>query len=74
MNFNAVQRSRGVEEFGTFDLDLSHVARPTPWPSRRESEADLARFFRSFTNASIARDLFQILEDARIDAAICERS
>ncbi len=60
----------GYLEFGTFDLHLEQV--PGAWPDRNEGEADLERFFRTFLNRSLARDLFQILEDARIEAKIRE--
>ncbi len=63
-------RAAGYLEFGTFDLDLSLLKGPAAWPDRREAETDLGRFFRAFTNASIARELFHILEDARIDTAL----
>jgi hypothetical protein len=60
----------GYLEFGTFDLELDRVA--GSWPVRAEGEGELERYFRSFFNRSLARDLFQILEDARIEARIRE--
>lgn len=58
----------GYLEFGTFDLVLDRVG--GDWPTRGEGETELERFFRGFFNRSLARDLFQILEDARIEARI----
>lgn len=58
----------GYLEFGTFDLQLDKVE--GPWPERREGEAEVERFFRAFPNRSLARDLFQVLEDARVEARI----
>mgnify|MGYP003338403680 FL=1 len=60
----------GYLEFGTFDLRLDTIE--GAWPDRGEGEAELERFFRAFMNRSLARDLFQILEDARIEARIRE--
>lgn len=53
-------------EFGTFDLELTRVA--GIWPDARDGESELERFFRSFANKTLARDLFGILEDARVEA------
>lgn len=58
----------GYLEFGTFDLRLDRLG--GAWPDRGEGEGELERYFRSFFNRSLARDLFQILEDARIEARI----
>lgn len=58
----------GYLEFGTFELDLAGIA--GAWPERREGEGDVERFLRSFPNRLIARELFQILEDARVEARI----
>lgn len=58
----------GYLEFGTFDLQLERVA--GEWPDRREGEQELERFLRAFSNRSLARDLFQVLEDARVEARI----
>jgi len=58
----------GYLEFGTFGLDVDAV--PGTWPERREGEGEIERFLRAFPNRSLARDLFQILEDARIEARI----
>lgn len=54
----------GYLEFGTFNLDLSQI--DAPWPARREGETEVERFLRAFPNRSLARDLFQVLEDARV--------
>ncbi len=53
-------------EFGTFDLSLMNI--PGTWPDVREGEGELERFFRAFPNKSLARDLFGIVEDARVEA------
>ncbi len=61
----------GYLEFGTFDLDLSQLPPPDgAWPDAREGESELERWFRSFANKSLARELFQLLEDARIEARL----
>ena len=63
----------GYLEFGTFDLDLAALpAPPGGWSSPREGESELERWFRSFGNKSLARELFQLLEDARVEARIAE--
>jgi hypothetical protein len=62
----------GYLEFGTFELDLDRL--PGTWPARREGEGDVERFLRTFPNRVIARDLFQILEDARVEARIDRKS
>lgn len=58
----------GYLEFGSFHLDLARV--PGTWPAPREGEAELERFFRAFPNRTLARDLFQVLEDARVEARL----
>ena len=58
----------GHLEFGTFDLRLDDV--PGDWPERAGGESELERFFRAFQNRSLARDLFQILADARVEALV----
>jgi nitric oxide reductase NorD protein len=63
----------GYLEFGTFDLDLATLPEPAGgWPSPREGESELERWFRSFSNKSLAREVFQLLEDARVEARISE--
>ncbi len=61
-------RVAGLLEFGTFDLDLRRV--PGPWPDRLPEESELERLFRSFPNRSLARDLFQVGEELRVEKAI----
>ncbi len=59
----------GYLEFGTFDLALDQLPAPLGgWPDVRDDESELERWFRSFSNRSLARELFQLLEDARIEA------
>jgi nitric oxide reductase NorD protein len=58
----------GYLEFGTFDLRLDRVA--GAWPDARDGEGEVERYFRAFSNRSLARDLFQILEDARVERRI----
>ena len=61
----------GYLEFGTFDLDLSAITPPPAgWPEARPDETELERWFRSFSNKSLAREVFQLLEDARVEARI----
>ena len=58
----------GYLELGTFDLDLSLLG--GDWPPRRAGELELQRFLRGLGNRSLAGDLFQILEDGRIEAGL----
>ncbi len=62
----------GYLEHGTFTLQLEGLSPPEggAWVAPREAEPTLLRFFRSFPNGSLARDLFQVYEDARVEAAI----
>ncbi len=63
----------GYLEFGTFNLDLNDLeAPPGGWPDPREGESELERWFRTFSNKSLARELFQLLEDARVETRIRE--
>lgn len=55
-------------EFGTFDLRLDQM--PGTWPEASEGEGELERFFRSFPMRTLARDLFGVLEDHRIEARL----
>ena len=61
-------RSAGFIEFGTMNIDLSRIDHP--WPARAPGEIELDRLFRSFPNSSIARDLFKLLEGARIERRV----
>ncbi|MBK9645679.1 MAG: hypothetical protein IPO67_11100 [Deltaproteobacteria bacterium] len=61
-------RTAGYLEFGTFDLHLQQV--PGEWPTAHPGEGDLERFLRSFPNKSLARDLFRLAEDARVEARV----
>ena len=58
----------GYFELGSFDLDLAVL--PGTWPRRREGELELQRFLRGLGNRSLAGDLFQILEDVRVEAGL----
>jgi nitric oxide reductase activation protein len=59
-------RTAAYLEFGTFDLDLRRVE--GPWPDRHDGESDLEVLLRTFPNRSLARDLFGVVEDARVEA------
>ncbi len=64
----ATARTAGYLEFGTFDLDLRRL--PGPWVERLEGESDLEQLFRSFGNRTLARDLFRIAEDTRVERLV----
>jgi len=55
-------------EFGSFELDTEALG--GRWPQRRRGESELQRLFRAMGNRSLARDLFQVIEDARVEAAV----
>ena len=57
-------RNAGYLEFGTLDIDLSRIDRN--WRQKREGELEIECMFRSFTNPTLAKDLFLILENYRI--------
>ncbi len=61
-------RNAGFLEFGTMDLDLGSL--PGDWPERRPDEVEVERMLRAFPNSSLARDLFLILEGARVEARV----
>jgi len=61
-------RTAGHLEFGTYDLDLEQVE--GDWVEARPGELDIERMLRSFPNRSLARDLFQLTEDARVEAHV----
>lgn len=58
----------GYLEFGTLDLSLEGLE--GDWPRRRAGELELQRFLRGLGNRSLAGDLFQVLEDVRVEAAM----
>jgi len=58
----------GYLELGSFDLELEPLG--DSWPRPQEGELALQRFLRGLGNRSLAGDLFQILEDARIEAGL----
>ena len=61
-------RAAGYLEFGTLDLDLSLIS--GDWPDREPGELEVERLLRSFPNTSLARDLFGLLEELRIEARV----
>ena len=61
-------RTVGHLEFGTYDLELDSV--DGDWVEARPGELDIERMLRSFPNRSLARDLFQLTEDARIESRV----
>lgn len=61
-------RNAGYLEFGTLDLDLDD--HEGDWATAREDELELERLFRSFPNRSLAKDIFGILENVRVEARV----
>ena len=61
-------RNAGYLEFGSLDLDLDHL--PGAWPDAQPGELVVEQFLRGFPNRSLARDLFTVFEDARIEALV----
>ncbi len=61
-------RAAGYLEFGTLDLDLTRLA--GDWADRRPGELELERMLRSFANPVVARDLFTIFENLRVEARV----
>ncbi len=61
----------GYLELGSFDLDLDRLE--GSWPRRQQGELELQRFLRGLGNRSLAGDLFQILEDVRVEAGLRRR-
>jgi nitric oxide reductase NorD protein len=61
-------RAAGYIEFGTLQLDLETL--PGPWPDPRPEELEQERLMRAFPNSALARDLFGILENLRVEAAV----
>lgn len=61
-------RNAGYLEFGTLDLDLS--ALDATFPEPRPDELPAERFLRSFTNPVLAKDLFTIFENTRVEACV----
>jgi len=60
--------SAGFIEFGSLEVDLGELQ--GDWPAPQPDETDLNRFFRSFPNTVLAKDLFRILEGARVEARV----
>ena len=69
----------GFREFGTYRFDIETARRRVPWLAASPSaspvlrESDLAVFFHAFARPSIAKALFQVIETARIRAAVSRR-
>ncbi|RME28469.1 MAG: VWA domain-containing protein [Deltaproteobacteria bacterium] len=61
-------RSAGYIEFGSLDLDLSRL--PGAWVDPRPGELEWERMLRSFANPVVARDLFTIFENLRIETRV----
>ncbi|MCK6503029.1 hypothetical protein L6R53_06480 [Myxococcota bacterium] len=61
-------RAAGYLEFGTLDLDLGSI--PGQWPEPRPDELEQERLLRAFPNSAIARDLFTVLENLRVEARV----
>jgi nitric oxide reductase NorD protein len=63
-------RSAGFLEFGSLAVDLTEL--DGDFPEARPDELELERFHRSFLNPVIARDLFGLLEGARVEVRVRE--
>ena len=61
-------RNAGFIEFGSLAVHLDVL--DGEFPSARPDELEIERFYRSFLNPVIARDLFLILEGARVEACV----
>lgn len=62
-------RNVGYLEFGSLDLVLEDIV--GNWCAPRAEELPIERFFRSFPNTRLAKDLFLIFENKRIETRIC---
>ena len=67
-------RCAGYLEFGTLNLHIDKLSEEPEggWREHREHEVELERFFRSFPNHVLAKDLFFLLENYRIELRIQE--
>ncbi|MEL6342002.1 MAG: VWA domain-containing protein [Myxococcota bacterium] len=61
-------RNAGYLEFGTLDLEVD--ALDGEWPAPRPDELETERLLRGFGNTAIARDLFTIFENARVESRV----
>lgn len=61
-------RAAGYLEFGTMDLDLGRLE--GTFPDREAGELEVERLLRSFPNISLARDLFSMLEERRVEQRV----
>ena len=78
----AILHQLGFWDCGTFDFELAAWSRMHPsgasesWSSAAQegsSDSDLALFFVAFDRPTLARQIFSILEDTRVDAALARR-
>jgi nitric oxide reductase NorD protein len=63
-------RCAGYLEFGTLELDLDAV--DGPWAAAVPGEDAIDRLAKSFPNPTLARDLFQVVEDWRVERRVRE--
>ncbi len=61
-------RGAAYVEFGTLGLDVDDLE--GEWPVPTEAETALERFFRGFDNPVLARDLFTVLENVRVESRL----
>lgn len=64
-----VRLESAYTEFGTFDFDLERTLEAlglTPADPETEDRSDLERFFRTFPDPELARDLFTLFEQGRL--------
>lgn len=72
-----VRIEAGLHEFGTFDFDLERAQERCPGPSpekdRYDGASDLERFCNGFSCPPLARDLFFVFEQGRIQRCLARR-
>ena len=61
-------RNAGYIEFGTMDLDLHCIS--GKWLDAKEDELEIERMLRSFPNSALARELFFLLENFRVEQCL----
>ena len=75
----AVLDELGAREFGTYRFDIDTARARLPWVAANPPamlmlrESDLGVFFRAFGWPTVARAVFQVIETARIQAAVSRR-